>query len=362
MKKVFYRYIARGFWAPFGFGLAVFCLLLLFGSLFDKLNFFMRSGSGAGAFARYIAFQAPYFAVKMAPIATLLAVLFTLGGMISRGEWKAGLAGGWRPFDMIKPLLVCSVLAGAGQLLLQETAAPDLFMRAEYLMEGKLRAKQDWKHLVKRDVTFSAGEEVFVTAHVFDGRRRVMERVIMSIYNKGELSLEINAASASWQPSVKRWAFHDGVMIKYGAGSGPSTKRFVSYQSAISVQPENLVLEKLVPDGLSSADLLRRLRRMRAVGAPATEERTLLWVKLAAPLANPAMALIGAAMVLLVRRNNKFFSFGLALGFGFFFWAVIILAQAAGNAELLHPALAGFAPPALFALVSLWGLRRARAI
>jgi lipopolysaccharide export LptBFGC system permease protein LptF len=188
-----------------------------------------------------------------------------------------------------------------------------------------------------------------------------MERVIMSIYNKGELSLEINAVSASWQPSVKRWVFNDGVIITYGP-AGPSTKRFAAYQSAISVKPENLVLEKLVPDGLSTADLLRRLRRLRAVGAPATEESTLLWVKLAAPLANPAMALIGAAMVLLVRRNNKFFSFGLALGFGFFFWAMIIMAQAAGNAELLHPALAGFAPPALFALVSLWGLRRARAI
>lgn len=361
MRKVFYRYIARGFWGPFGFGLAVFCLLLLFGSLFDKLSFFMKSGSGAGAFARYIAYQAPFFAVKMTPIATLLAVLFTLGGMIARGEWKAGLAGGWRPFDMIKPLLVCSVLAGAGQFLLQETAAPDLFMRAEYLMEGKLRAKQDWRHLVKKDVAFSAGEEVFVTAHVFDGSRRVMDRVIMSIYKKGALSLEINAASAAWQPSVKRWVFNDGVMIKYGA-AGPSTRRFAAYQSAISVEPENLVLEKLVPDGLSTADLLRRLRRLRAVGAPAAEERTLLWVKLASPLANPAMALIGAAMVLLVRRNNKFFSFGLALGFGFFFWAMMIMSQAAGNAELLHPALAGFAPPALFALASLWGLRRARAI
>lgn len=362
MKKVFYRYIARGFWGPFGFGLAVFCLLLLFGSLFDKLSFFMKSGSGASTFARYIVFQAPYFAVKMTPIATLLAVLFAMGGMISRGEWKAGLAGGWRPFDMMKPLLVCSALAGAGQLALQETAAPDLFMRSEYLMEGKLRARQDWRHLVNKDVSFSAGDEVFVTAHVFDGQRRVMERVIMSVYREGQLLLEINSASAVWQPSVKRWAFEDGVIIKYGAESGPAIKRFASYQSAISVPPENLVMEKLVPDGLSSADLVRRLRRLRAVGAPAAEERTLLWVKLAAPFANPAMAMIGAAIVLLVKRNNKFFSFGLALGLGFFFWAVIIMAQAAGNAELLPPAVAGFAPPALFALASLWGLRRARAI
>ena len=362
MNKIFSRYIARSFWGPFGFGLAVFCLLLIFGSLFDKLNFFMKSGSGAGLFARYILYQAPYFIVKMTPMATLLAVLFTLGGMISKGEWKAGLAGGWRPFDMIKPLLACAMLAGAGQFVLQETAAPDLYMRSEYLFEGKMRGRDDWQRLVKKDVSFSAGDEVFVTAHLFDGRRKSMERVIVSVYKEGRLSLEVNAASASWQQGVGRWAFSDGVIVKYDGDLKPSTKRFEQYQSAITVRPENLVLEKLVPDGVSTADVLRRLRRLEAVGAPAAAERTLLWVKLAAPLANPAMALIGAAMVLLARKNNLYFSFGQAVGFGFFFWAVIIMAQEAGNAELLPPYVAGLAPAGLFALASLWGLRRVRAV
>lgn len=362
MNRIFFRYIARSFWGPFAFGLCVFCLLLIFGSLFDKLNFFMKGGSGAGLFFRYIVYQAPYFLVKMTPMATLLAVLFSLGNMMSKGEWKAGLAGGWRPFDMLKPLLVCSLLAGLGQFILQETAAPDFYMRSEYLFEGKMRGRDDWQRLVKKDVSFSAGEEVFVTAQLFDGRRKKMEKVIASVYNKGRLSLEINAASADWQPDVMRWAFSDGVLIKYKGDQKPSTSRFTRYESAISVRPENLVLEKLVPDGVSTSDVLRRLRRLEAVGAPAAAERTLLWVKISAPLANPAMALIGAAMVLLARKNNRYFSFGLAVGLGFFFWAVVIMAQEVGNAELLPPSIAGLCPAGLFSLASLWGLRRARAI
>ena len=362
MNKIFFRYIARSFWAPFGFGLGVFCLLLIFGSLFDKLNFFMKSGEGAGLFARYILYQAPYFIIKMTPMATLLAVLFSLGGMMSNGEWKAGLAGGWRPFDMIKPLLVCALLAGLGQFALQETAAPGFYMRSEYLFEGKMRGRDDWQRLVKKDVSFSAGGEVFVTAHLFDGQRKTMKKVIVNIYKDGRLSLEINAASADWQPGVRRWVFSDGIMIKYNGDLKPSTKRFDRYQSAISVRPENLVLEKLVPDGVSTSDVLRRLRRLEAVGAPAAAERTLFWVKLAAPLANLTMALIGAVMVLLARKNNLYFSFGQAVGFGFFFWAVVIMAQETGNSELLPPFVAGLGPAALFTLVSLWGLRRVRAI
>jgi len=41
---------------------------------------------------------------------------------------------------------------------------------------------------------------------------------------------------------------------------------------------------------------------------------------------------------------------------------MIIMGQEAGNAELLPPLAAGLAPSGLFALASLWGLRRARAI
>ncbi|HNW43587.1 MAG TPA: LptF/LptG family permease [Elusimicrobiales bacterium] len=360
MDKIFYRYIARSFWAPFAFGLAVFCLLLIFGSLFDNLNFFMKSGAGAGLFAQYILYQAPYFMVKMTPMATLLAVLSALGGMISRGEWKAGLAGGWKPFQMIKPLLVCSALTGAGQLLLQETVAPDFYLRSEYIFEGKLRARGDWRQVVKKDVSFSAGGEAFVTARRFDGQRRVMEGVILNIYKEGRLFLEVNARLASWREGVKRWIFSDGVLLKFSGDAAPSMERFALWDSGVSVPPGDMVLEKLVPDGVSSAEVLQRLRRLRLVGAPSTAERTLLWVKLAAPLANPVMALIGAAMVLLLRKNNSFLSFGLAVGVGFFFWAVIIMSQEAGKAELLPPLAAGLAPCLLFGLASVFGLKRAR--
>ena len=362
MKKIFFRYIARSFWAPFGFGLAVFCLLLLFGSLFDSLNFFVRSGAGAGVFFRYVLYQTPYFMVKIAPIATLLAVLFSLGGMMARGEWKAGLAGGWRPFDMIKPLLACSLLVGAGQFLLQETAAPELFLRSTHLYEEKMRGREDWQRLVKKNVAFSSGGETFVTAAFFDGRRKTMAGLVANTYRGGRLWLEASAGGARWEPGEKRWVFSDAVVTSFSEDGSPLTKRVAEYPSAVTVPPEDLVLERLVPDGVSTLDVLRRLSLLRAVGAPSSEESTLLWVKLFAPLASPVMALIGAAMAMLMRGGNRLFSVGFAVGAGFLFWAMIIMGQEAGNAELLPPLAAGLAPAGLFALASLWGLRRARAI
>ena len=190
----------------------------------------------------------------------------------------------------------------------------------------------------------------------------VMGGVVLNIYKDGRLFVEVNATLAAWQAETNRWVFSDAVFIKYNGEANPAMRRLASWSSEVSVPPENLVLEKLVPDGISSVEVLRRLRRLKSVGSDSTAEQTLLWVKLAAPLANPVMALIGAAIVLLLPKNNGFLSFGLAVGVGFFFWSVIIMAQEAGKAELLPPFAAGLAPCVAFALVSLWGLRRARAI
>ena len=362
MNRIFFRYIAATFWAPFGFGLAVFCLLLLFGSLFDSLNFFIRSGAGAGVFLRYVFYQAPYFAVKMTPIATLLAVLFAVGGLMSRGEWKAGLAGGWKPFDMIWPLLACSLLAAAGQFALQETAAPDLYLRSTHLYEEKMRGRDDWQRLVKKNVAFSAGAEGFVTAGLFDGLRKTMGGVVASSYRSGKLAFEVGARSASWDPGGKRWVFSDGVLTAYEEGGPPRIRRFERYDSEVTVPPEDLVLERLVPDGISIRGVLRRLALLKAVGAPHSEEDTLLWIKLCAPLASPVMALIGAAMAMLMRGGSRLFSVGFAVGAGFLFWSVMIMAQEAGNAELVPAYAAGLGPALFFGAASLWGLRRARAL
>ena len=360
MTKVFFKYIAKSFWGPFFFGLGVFVSLLLFGSLFDKINYFMKSSSGFDVFLKYLFYQLPYFTVRMMPMATLLAVLFALSGMISRGEWKAGMAGGWRPFDMALPLLVCSGAAALLQLGVQETVAPSFFMRSEYLFQGKIWGRSDWKKLVRREVSFSAGPDVFVTAQVFDGGRKTMERVLVNVYSGGRVSTEVNAKKAVWDEASGVWVFEDGVLIKYGAGPGsrPVTSAFKSYSGPLRSPPDTLILERLVPDGVGILDLTGRILRLEAIGAPVVVEKVQLYSKLAGPLANIVLAVTGLTLVLLVRMN-RIFGFGVALATGFSFWVFMIMAQHAGEAEMVSPAAAGFGPALIFLVLSFLGLRKA---
>jgi len=340
--------------------MCVFCFLFLSGTMIEKLSIFSRSGSDFFTFILFIFYQVPYFAVKMMPIATLLAVLFCLGGLVSRGEWKAGMAGGWRPFDMIKPVLLCSLSIVLLQFAVQEFVSPGAFMMSNNIYRKDIKSYSDWKGVLKKNISFSAGEGLFVTCRTFDGYSGRMNNVILGIYKDGRLEKEYNSETADWDKEAGEWVFKNGYEIIYG-GAFPRVTHFAENRRNIKVPPSDLVLERLVPDGVSMRELHRRIKIMRGIGASAVREQTLFWSKLAAPLSNLVMALIGCALAIGMRTGSKSYSFGLAIACGFIFWMSIIFVQEMGNAELLPPILAGFIPCAFFGSLALWLLKTVRA-
>lgn len=360
--KTFSIYISKSFWAPFIGGISIFGSLLLFGSLFDKLNVFSRSDVGVAVFIKYMAYQIPYFIVKMMPLATLLAVIMALSKMLSSGEWKAGMAGGWRPFDMIKPFLFCSMLVCIFQFALQETVSTKYYLLSEYVLQKDLKNKDDWKRLIVDNVAFSAGNGAIVSCSVFNGIENTMKNVLLTEYDNQKIKSEIYADNAKWNDILKIWVFNDVVKTAYVSGSEiPEVKKYKTLNTAVGVHPHNLVLEELVPEGINIFALCDRINKLQSVGASSVKERTLLWVKISSPLSNIVMALIGTAMALLMTGASKFSGFGAAIGAGFFFWAAMVFGQEAGNAELIQPYLAGLLPIVLFSIISFWGLRKSKA-
>ena len=367
--KIFQRYIARGFWGPFFGSLAVFTAMLLLGHVFGNLYVFTKGEVKVLTFVRYILCQLPYFMVKIMPIATLLAVLMSLSKMVSAGEWKAGMAGGWRPFDMLKPLIICSVFAGILQFSLQETIAPSLYLKSEHIVRRDIRNREDWARLVLNDVSFSAGEGKFITCRQFDGRVNTMALPTLVEYSDfsgkngkpgGLIKYVLQSPEASWDAEGRQWIFKNAVETVYGSSRFPKVKKYAEMAAKVSVGPENLILENLVPDGINISGIKGRIKSLSLIGAPSVAESTLMWCKLSAPFANIIMALIGAAMALLFTGNRRFQSYGWAIGTGFAFWASLVFSQEIGHAEILSPFLSGISPIILFGLVSAWLLKKAK--
>ncbi|MFH1619163.1 MAG: LptF/LptG family permease [bacterium] len=357
--KIFPRYIASQFWGPFLFGLGIFAVLVFLADTFEHLNTFMKSQAEVGAVLKYLLLRIPYWTLKVVPVATLLAVLFSLSGLVHTGEWKAGLAGGYRPPDMLLPIAVCSLIITAGTFLFQEAVIPPLHFKAEKIYYRDIKKSEDWRHLEQENVTLSAGGNRFISAHGFNAREGTMNRVVMDVYKNGRLARQLDALSARWDTSIKSWFFLNGVERLFQENGGVEEKTFESRVSDLGVAPGNLVLDTSSLEELTARQTLRRLRRLRKLGASNIRERVMFHTKLSFPFSNLVMCLLGIPFALLVRKSSHALNFTAAVVAAFVFWWVTSIGQAAGESGLLSAPVAAWGPIAIFAAAGVCGLKKA---
>lgn len=388
--KIFPRYIAAHFWGPFLFGMAVFAILVFLADSFENLNTFIKSQAPTRIIIKYLVLRIPYWTMKIIPVATLLAVLFALGELINAGEWKAGLAGGYHPGQMVLPLILCSAAVAAGSFVLQESLVSSLQSKAMRIYRKDIRGDSDWKGLKAQDVTLSAGKDRFISARIFDAEKGTMQRVVLDIYQDRHLAFQIDALSARWDSPGKRWVFISGVERRFtssrhaprpqpaGAGAALSPispwetglegradtslfmeRNFKTWRSDIEISPRDLIIDAPETEDLTIRETLNRLRRLKKIGASTLKEQVAFQSKLAFPLSNIVMCLLGIPFALRLRMFNRMRCFGLSIGTAFLFWWVMSLGQTAGESGALAPAIAAWGPLVIFGIAGACGFKKA---
>lgn len=363
--KTFSRYIAAHFWGPFLFGLAVFAILVFLADSFENLNTFTKSQASTWIIIKYLVLRIPYWTMKIVPVATLLAVLFALGELINTGEWKAGLAGGYHPGKMVLPLILCSAIVAAGSFILQESLVSFLQSKAMRIYHRDIKGRSDWKDLKVGDVTLSAGKDRFISARIFDVKEGIMQRVVLDIHERKFLAFQIDALSARWDGPGTRWIFTNGVERRFTPSSSSPGDRgkvlersFKTWHSDIKIPPRDLIMGAADMDDLTIREALSRIQRLKKIGASTLRERVAVQSKLAFPLSNIVMCILGIPFALGFRQSNRMFCFGLSLGIAFLFWWVMSISQTAGESGALAPAIAAWGPLAVFGAAGGYGLKK----
>lgn len=359
--KTFPRYIAAHFWGPFLFGMAVFAILVFLADSFENLNTFIKSQAPTWIIIKYLVLRIPHWTMKIIPVATLLAVLFALGELINTGEWKAGLAGGYHPGRMVLPLILCSAVVAAGSFVLQESLVSSLQSKARRIYRKDIRGDSDWKGLKAQDVTLSAGKDRFISARIFDAEKGTMQRVVLDIYRDRHPAFQIDALSARWDGPGKRWVFISGVERRFASadkGGKVLERDFKIWRSDIEIPPRDLIIDAPEMEDLTIRETLNRLRRLKKIGASTLKEQVAFQSKLAFPLSNIVMCILGIPFALRLRMSNRMRCFGLSIGTAFLFWWVMSLCQTAGESGALAPAIAAWGPLVVFGAAGGYGLKK----
>jgi lipopolysaccharide export system permease protein len=344
--KIFDRYVLGQFLPALGFAILSFVALFLALEFLDKLSRFLDHGASAWTLFRFFAWRIPYILVMMMPIAVLLATFLTLGQMARFRELAAIATSGESLARVALPILLVAGLCSLGSFALGELVVPGANVERDRILEQEIDKVPPPPHDERTDVTVRGqGGLVYVVRLYFVPQRR-MHDVSIYRYESGRLTRRIDARLGEWDGGA--WVLRQGFDRTFGADSVERARPFDRLRFASMEGPEDFGSPPDDPDELGYFDLRRYLVRAAARGAEVGTLKTKLHVKLAFPLANLIVAVIGCALAMELRTPTPALSFGLSVSIAFAYFGVLRFFQILGEGAVLPPWLAGWAPALLF--------------
>lgn len=355
---IFARYVARRFLGPFLFGWGTFAALAFLGDLFDKINRLAASPAPAPVVLQYLLLQFPYWAVRVMPLATLLAALFAVSGFVRSGEFIGVQAAGLEARRFFRPLLWLSLAVAAAGFAAQETLLPACFGRSQHLWREKVYPRWEWD--LFQDVALSVDADRLLTASMFRVKDGTLERPVLDEYRDGRLARQLDALRGRWDPETGRWVFFEGVERRFGPEGRPAGQSaFERIETSLALSPRELRPDRKKPDEMSFLELRELIGRLEGLGQPAHRERTGLHSKLATPFTNVVLCALGIPIALRLRRAGKPLAFSAALVVGFLYIWVMELGRHMGDSGRMPPLYAAWIANVLFGALAVWLHKRA---
>ncbi|MDE2291917.1 MAG: LptF/LptG family permease, partial [Elusimicrobia bacterium] len=313
--RIFTRYVVRAFAGPFAFGLGVFALLAFLGDLFDKMGRLAVSKAAAGPVIQYLALQLPYWAVRIVPMATLLATLFAVSSFVSSGELTAVQAAGFEGRRFFRPLLLASAVVAAVAFAAQETVLPACFSRSQRLWHENIHPTMEWNRY--DDPVLEPGPGRLLSATVFSVDKGTLERPVLDTFDRGRLVGEVDAEHARWDAPAGAWVFEKGVERAFDARGGLASERpFTEWTSGLRSSPRELAPRTKTAGEMSMRETLAEIARYRLTGRSTRPLWTAFYQKMAYPFTNVILCALGLPIALRLRRAPRVVSFAAALTVG----------------------------------------------
>ncbi len=347
--KILDRYLLREFAGYLALGLIGILAIFVVVDVFEKIDVFLDHHAALPLVTRYYLFRLPEWIVQVLPIALLLATFLALGQLNKFGELTAMRTSGRSLLGILQPVLAVALGATVVALVLGEFVVPESNRQRDDLYDRKIQNIRRAELTERADVTYlgEGGRIFYMRLYLVPEHR--MHEVSLQEFRAGALLRRIDAAEATWDG--RRWVFSSGYVRTF-QGQKESVRPFERLAvEGIAEQPEDFAKESRNPGEMNFIELWEYLEKLRASGARVANYLVDLQVKLAFPLVNLIVVLIGAPVATRLRMQSAALGFGLSIVISFCYYALLRTGQALGHSGALNPYVAGWLGDAVFGVV-----------
>ena len=240
----------------------------------------------------YVLLTAPARALQLMPSAILLASLFALGSLATRGELTAMRAGGLPPRRIVGSVFKLGVFAVIALFLMAEFVIPP----AQQLAQAQRASRLSTAGAVRTGNSFWAqGNQQYLNVRQFADGNIPTDIYLYEFAASGELQTLIQADRAQVRPDGT-WLLEE-VSRKQFSGVRIDSDRLASLVWHPFLRPRQAVLLTLPPESMQPIELFQYVRDLERRHQPAGRYAQELWAKIDLPLAMAAMILIAAPFV-----------------------------------------------------------------
>ncbi len=329
-------------WLSLAFlGLLGIFYISTFIDLSDKL---FRGETDGRTLLAYFWFATPQFIYYLIPVSALVATLVTIGLLTKSSELTVMKACGISLYRVAAPLLLFGALWGGFLFVLEETVLASANRRAEELRHVMRGGSPQTFDVINRQWIVGKTGSIYHYVY-FDPRRDQLNGLSVYEFDGGQLSKRTFAAEAVFGEG---WEGHDVWEREFTAGSTAMPFKTFAEQDLPLEPPEYFETQRPAADRMSYGQLRAYIGELRASGFDVVQPVAALHRKLSFPLVSIIMTLIALPFAVTTGCRGAMYGVGIGIAVSAVYWIVISIFAAIGDAGLLAPVLAAWAPNVLF--------------
>lgn len=349
--KILSKHILKEFLYIFFLCIITIVSLYLLIDIFEKIDDLMENNATLSEGLKFFLYKIPSITYQTTPIAVLLATLLSLGILSRNVEITAMKAGGISVIKIVFPIIIASLAISALSFAINEYIVPPAKKEVETIKKTKVEGKKQGMSFKQNKMWYRGNNNIYSITSL-DSKKGIMHGLtIYEIDKNFNVISRIDAGDVKWLNG--RWQITDGIKRQF---QGRLIKTFAIKNEAapIDENPEELQTTEKIADEMSFIELKNYIAKLSLEGYDAARYTVDLHGKIAFPIINIIMVILGIPFALKSGRHSGIaMGIGLSVIIGFSYWIVFAATTSLGYSGIIPPFFAAWSANFIFGIIGI---------
>lgn len=353
--KLIQRYLLDIFLRRFALALAVFVGLYLLIEFFERVDNFIEHQAAPSLYVAYFLNKIPLIISQVSPLACLMGVFMTLGGLNRSNELAAMQAGGISLRRIVAPMLLFAVGMTLLMLAANEYLVPETVRKSTYILRSRVAGRPS--AVFRRDnIWLREGQKIIHIRLAAPETQSLQGVTILQFDDLFRVQMRTDAMTAIY--SERGWQAHEVTERRFAVQTGDllEERRLPERPLALELAPDDFrVPGNRRNEDLTISELAKLAAKLQKEGYNPLRFQVDMHARIAGPFANIIMAFLAVPFAI---RKGRGISLGLgialSIGIGTTYFIVHAALLAFGYSATFPPLVAAWAANLLFVLAAAW--------